>query len=201
MSAVVKPTIFEALNAVMRDVQAVRKGERNNHGNFMFRGIDAVTNAVGPALREHGVIVVPEVIDDRFEMVTVGRSQTVMGRVSLRVRFTWYGPDGSSITCVTQGEAFDSGDKATAKAHSVAFRTAMLQTLALPTDEPDPDSQSYERVPVDVDALRRRIAAEPYEGLNALWREASHLGVLDEVRADFHARRAQSAPVNGDGDG
>ena len=39
----------------------------------------------------------------------------------------------------------DSGDKATAKAMSVAFRTALLQALALPTDEPDPDSQSYER--------------------------------------------------------
>ena len=28
---------------------------------------------------------------------------------------------------------------------SVAFRTALLQALALPTDEPDPDSQVYER--------------------------------------------------------
>jgi len=58
---------------------------------------------------------------------------------------TWYGPEGDQLSSVAAGEAFDSGDKATAKAHSVAFRTALLQTLCLPTDEPDPDSKTYER--------------------------------------------------------
>ena len=140
-------TIFQALNAVMRDVQAVRKGERNTMpgGGFMFRGVDAVTNAVGPALREHGVIVVPEVLDAEYSTVHVGQKQTVMSRVVLRVKFTWYGPEGDSIASVVQSESMDSGDKATAKAHSVAFRTAMLQTLCLPTDEKDPDVDTYER--------------------------------------------------------
>ena len=138
-------SIYAALNAVMRDVQAVRKGEKNTHGNFLFRGIDAVTNAVGPALREHGVIVTPEVLDAQYDTVHVGKQQTVMSRVTLRIEWTWHGPEGDHITCVTQGEAFDSGDKATAKAHSVAFRTAMLQTLCLPTDEKDPDVDTYER--------------------------------------------------------
>ena len=138
-------SIYQALNNVMRDVQAVRKGEKNTHGNFLFRGIDAVTNAVGPALREHGVIVTPEVLDAQYDVVHVGKQQTVMSRVTLRIEWTWWGPEGDSITCTTQGEAFDSGDKATAKAHSVAFRTAMLQTLCLPTDEKDPDVDTYER--------------------------------------------------------
>ena len=44
---------------------------------------------------------------------------------------------------VVIGEAGDSGDKATPKAMSVALRTALLQTLMLPTDEPDPDSFTY----------------------------------------------------------
>lgn len=52
-------TIHEALAHVMQDVQAVRKGELNKHGGYAFRGIDAVVNAVGPALRAHGVIVAP----------------------------------------------------------------------------------------------------------------------------------------------
>lgn len=138
-------SIYQALNAVMRDVQGVSKGERNTHGGFNFRGIDAVTNAVGPALREHGVVVVPNVLDAQYDVVHVGQKQTVMSRVALRIEWKWFGPEGDFITCVTQGEAFDSGDKATAKAHSVAFRTAMLQTLCLPTDEKDPDVDTYER--------------------------------------------------------
>ena len=153
-------TIHAALNAVMRDVQAVRKGEKNTHGNFLFRGIDAVTNAVGPALREHGVIVVPNVIDAHYDVVHVGQKQTVMSRVVLRIEWKWYGPEGDFITCVTQGESFDSGDKATAKAHSVAFRTAMLQTLCLPTDEKDPDVDTYERAaaPTGQDLLVQALA-------------------------------------------
>ena len=138
-------SIYQAINNVMRDVQSVRKGEKNTHGGFNFRGIDAVTNAVGPALREHGVIVVPKVLDAQYDTVHVGQKQTVMSRVALRVRFTWVGPEGDSIESEVQSESFDSGDKATAKAHSVAFRTAMLQTLCLPTDEKDPDMDTYER--------------------------------------------------------
>lgn len=85
-------TIYQALNAVMRDVQAVRKGEHNSHGGFNFRGIDAVTNAVGPALREHGVVVVPNVLDAQYDVVHVGQKQTVMSRVALRIEWKWYGP-------------------------------------------------------------------------------------------------------------
>ena len=165
-------TIHAALNAVMRDVQAVRKGEKNTHGNFLFRGIDAVTNAVGPALREHGVIVVPNVVDAQYDVVHVGKQQTIMSRVVLRIEWKWYGPEGDFITCVTQGEAFDSGDKATAKAHSVAFRTAMLQTLALPTDEKDPDVDTYERAaaPSGQDLLISALAEIGVEpGVFARW--------------------------------
>ena len=55
------------------------------------------------------------------------------------------GVDGSTLTATVAAEAWDTGDKATPKAMSVAFRTALLQALALPTDEPDPDSHTYVR--------------------------------------------------------
>lgn len=152
-------TIYAALSAVMKDVQGVRKGEKNTapgQGGFMFRGIDAVTNAVGPALRAHGVIVVPSVTDYQYGTVIVGKNKTEMSHARLTIKFTWYGPDGDSIESVTVGEAMDSGDKATAKAHSVAFRTAMLQTLCLPTDESDPDEHTYERAAPDPMAVVKR---------------------------------------------
>lgn len=138
-------TIHEALSAVMAQVGAVKKTGHNNQSNYNFRGIDAVTSAVYPALVAHKVIVVPKVLDYQYGTVVVGRNRTEMSHVRLTVQFTWYGPDGDEIITVTAGEAFDSGDKATAKAHSVAFRTALLQTLCLPTDEPDPDANTYER--------------------------------------------------------
>jgi hypothetical protein len=133
------------MTAVMAQVGAVKKTGHNSQSNYSFRGIDAVTSAVYPALVAHKVIVVPKVLDYQYGTVVVGRNRTEMSHVRLTVQFTWYGPDGDELVTVCAGEAFDSGDKATAKAHSVAFRTALLQTLCLPTDEPDPDANTYER--------------------------------------------------------
>lgn len=137
-------TIHQALSAVMGDVQAVGKTGRNESQGFSFRGIDAVVNAVGPALRDHGVIVTPKVLDRWVETYQT-RNGANMKNVSVLLEFTFHGPAGDSLVCSAVGEASDSGDKATSKAHSVAFRTALLQALCIPTDEPDPDASSHER--------------------------------------------------------
>jgi hypothetical protein len=139
--------IFQALSAVMDDVGAVRKDSKNVSQGFNFRGIDAVVNAASPALRKHGVVVWPNVISVRYETVQVGRNATSMGHCQVQVEYTFAAADGSQITTCVAAESMDSGDKATAKAMSVAFRTALLQTLCLPTDEVDPDAESYERTP------------------------------------------------------
>jgi hypothetical protein len=138
------PTIFQALARVMSAVKAVGKNDRNNEQNYNFRGIDATVNAVGPALREHGVIIVPEVLDISYRDVTTSRGKPSR-EVTVKVRYRFYGPSGDYIDAVTAGESMDFGDKGTPKAMSVAFRVALLQALCLPTDEPDPDSQSYDR--------------------------------------------------------
>lgn len=147
--------IYTALAAVMAEVDHVAKRDRNTHQNFNFRGIDAVVNAVGPALRSHGVIVTPTVDHVSYDVV-----QTSTGKPATACRilatFTFWASDGSSLPCSVAAEAWDAGDKAAPKAMSVAFRTALLQALALPTDEADPDSQNYERA-----AAPRQSQAEP----------------------------------------
>ena len=103
-------TIYEALSAVMEDVRAVAKGDRNAHGGYNFRGVDAVVNAVGPALRAHKVIVVPDVRESHFGEILTGKSRTPMGHARVTVAYTFYAQDGTSLTCSAAGEAFDSGD-------------------------------------------------------------------------------------------
>lgn len=137
--------IVKLINRCMEDAGAVRKTERNNHQNFNFRGIDSVVNAVSPAFRKHGVVVIPQVNDCIYETVTIGQNRTQMSHVRVNVTYTFHAPDGSSIAATVSAESMDSGDKATAKAMSVAFRTALLQTLCLPTDDTDPDADTYVR--------------------------------------------------------
>lgn len=178
-----KPSVFEALTAVQAAVKAVRKGDRNNEQGYNFRGIDAVVNAVGPALREHSVLVVPEVLEAAYRDVTTSRGKPSR-ECTVKVRYRFYGPCGDYIDAVTVGEAMDFGDKGTPKAMSVAFRVALLQALCLPTDEPDADSQSYERahdewetakVPTDAqvtafdDYTNRIKSAESEQDLQNVW--------------------------------
>lgn len=153
-----KPTVYEAFSAVMGAVQAIRKGERNQQQGFAFRGIDAVLNAVGPALRDHGVIITPEALSvdtERYQTAKGGQMQGVIAHV----RYTVHGPAGDSFTGSAYGQAADAGDKAVSKAFSVAYRTFLLQALTVPTDEPDPDSEVHERAAADpLVAAKNRLA-------------------------------------------
>jgi hypothetical protein len=134
----------EVIVEVMKEVQGVAKKDRNTQGSgYNFRGIDAVLNAVGPAIRKAGGFIVPRILEKSSE-VAASKSGGSLNTVRLTVEFSIYGTEGDPITGTVASESFDSGDKATAKAMSVALRTFLLQLLALPTDEPDPDSFTYE---------------------------------------------------------
>lgn len=165
----IRPTVYEAWADVMAAVQAVRKDSRNTQQNFNFRGIDAVINAVGPALREHHVIVVPErIVELSYRDVVVGQKQTPMRECTIRTQWRAIGPQGDSFTFETAGEALDSGDKGTAKAQSVAMRVSLLQALCIPTDDPDPDSESHERA-YDTNGSQTRRSAEDLRGQPDPW--------------------------------
>lgn len=139
-----KPTIVEALAAAMGEVRAVGKDDRNSQQGYNFRGVDAVVNACAPVLRRHGVIVAPMMENSSWRDVKTSTGKDSR-EVTVTVRYRFYGPAGDYIDAIVPGESMDFGDKGAPKAMSVAFRTALIQTLCLPTHDVDPDSESYER--------------------------------------------------------
>lgn len=141
------PAIYQALAAAKAATAAVGKNSRNQQQGFSFRGVDAVVNAAAGPLNEHGVIVVPALEKAEYTTVEVGQRRTPMAHVRIEVLYRFFGPDGSFIEALVPAESMDSGDKAVPKAMSVAYRIALLQVLNLPTDDTDPDSQTYERSP------------------------------------------------------
>ena len=153
-------TVHQALSKVMGDVQAVKKDSKNQAQRFNFRGIDAVMNAVGPALRKHGVTILPEDVDvHRSNGTTASGKQTA--EVVVKVTYRVYGPAGDSIHGKVAAEAMDFGDKAIAKAMSVAYRTFLLQALTIPTDDPDPDGETFERgVPSGIGASQENRGSQ-----------------------------------------
>ena len=187
--------VYEALAAVSAEVGAVAKGEVNKGQGFRFRGIDAVVNAVHPVLAAHGVVVVPNALEVHYETVEVGAKRTPMVSCRLRLEVAFYTVGGGRVTATVVAEAMDSGDKATAKAHSVALRTALLQTLMLPTNEPDPDHDVYQRAgELAGEALETEVArlgelvdaATTVDELRALWQPI--LALPTATREDMQAR-------------
>lgn len=174
-------SIVECLSQVMNNVRSVAKGSQapGNIGGFMFRGVDAVVNAVAPALREAGVVVMPEILHVE-RVATQSRGGANMLNVYVTTRYTFYGPAGDSLSTVVLGEAADAGDKATSKAQSVALRVALLQALMLPTDDVvDPDAEGYVRA--GPQEPQQPQAPPPYMGPST----AELLGMIDD-----HAERA-----------
>lgn len=191
--------VHEAITAVMSDVGAVGKGEVNSFHKFNFRGIDTTVNALSPAMRRHGLTVRPSaILSAQYEhFTTSGSKQSVACRIT--VEYTFTGPEGDELKSIVAAESADTGDKATPKAMSVAFRTALLQTFALPTQESDPDAQSYERSASQSpprDFLAESQAAGSVEQVQALWAEAKSAGApaeyLDKIAQVGRERKAAS---------
>lgn len=175
-----KESIYESINRVAQDVMFLGKDSRNQAQGFSFRGIDAVMNVFGPSLRKHGVTPVPMV-----QSIHRGEKQlrnSVAKTVDVEVTYRFVNRCGDHLDATVYAEAFDTGDKATAKAMSVAMRTAFLQVFALPTNEPDPDMYSYDIVDTSRkdDFLERARKVEDVQQLLNMGVEAKRVGAYEE---------------------
>lgn len=106
-----------------------------------------MVDVIGPLLRSHRILVAPACVSAAHREILVGSKQTPMGHAAVVMRYTFVAEDGSMLHCSMPGEANDSGDKATTKALSQAYKYLWNQALCIPTNEPDPDSESFDRSP------------------------------------------------------
>ena len=131
----------------MAEVGAIGKNSKNTQQGFMFRGIDAVMNAINPALVKYKMFIVPTILEQTREERVTSKGNILIYSVC-KVKYTFYAEDGSSIDAVVIGEGMDSGDKATNKAMSIAFKYACFQVFCIPTEEMvDPDAECHEVQP------------------------------------------------------
>ena len=154
--------IFSAINGVMKDIGAISKNKKNTQQGFMYRGIDQIYNALQPAMIKNGVFVVPEVVKEEREERTNSKG-TVIFSSRITIKFRFYATDGSFVEATTLGEAIDTGDKATNKAMSVAYKYACFQVFCIPTEEmKDPDAECHNVAPeiIYVDETKIKVLKE-----------------------------------------
>ena len=170
--------IFESITAIMQEIPAIGKEKKNQQQGFKYRGIDDVMNRMATHLNEANLVIAPN-IRSREVHERVNSRGNPLFYVTVQVDYTVYSTvDGSSIVCSVPGEAMDTGDKATNKALSIAYKYMAFQLFAIPIDE-DPDAtthvvgkkesaQPVELISMDEAELITRLAAQAKVNVDAM---------------------------------
>lgn len=144
--------VYKAINKIQATlaksgISKSRTASMNGKAMYAFRGIDDVYNTLAPLLAEHKLCIIPRMISREVTERETGRGNALF-YVTLEAEFDFVSAeDGSKHTARTFGEAMDSGDKATNKAMSIAYKYACFQTFAIPTEEDnDPDATIHESI-------------------------------------------------------
>jgi hypothetical protein len=177
--------------------EGISKARKNVQQGYAFRGIDDVYNALAPFLASEGLCILPNVLErDVVERQT--KNGGALFYVTVKVEFSFVcAEDGSSHKVTTYGEAMDSGDKATNKAMSAAYKYAAMQAFCIPTEgDNDADSTTHEvkheRIEDKIHAAGVTPNSGAGEGLTAAQKEK-----IDRLHSDvvdfFAAEDAQGA--------
>jgi hypothetical protein len=158
-------SVYKAINKVQAALakQGISKANRNAAQGYNFRGIDDVLNALSPLLSEFGLCVLPRCVE-RTCVERLSDKGKALFYVTVKCEFDFVSAeDGTSHTVATYGEAMDSGDKATNKAMSAAYKYAAIQAFAIPTEgDNDADAHTHELAPQpDLSAILNSISAAP----------------------------------------
>ena len=140
--------VYKAINAVQSELAKVgiTKSRTNHQGSgYKFRGIDDIFNTISPLLATNGLCILPRVLN-RENVERLSKNGGALFYITVEVEFDFVSSeDGSKHTVKTFGEALDSGDKATNKAMSAAYKYAAIQAFAIPTEgDNDTENQTYE---------------------------------------------------------
>lgn len=144
--------VYESIRLVQEELSVVgiQKGHKNHQGNgYYFRGIDDVYNALAPLLPKHGLNILPRMINRTVD-VRQSNAGNPLFNVTVEAEFDFVcSIDGSKHVIRTFGEAMDSGDKATNKAMSAAYKYACFMAFAIPTQgDNDADAVTHELAPM-----------------------------------------------------
>jgi hypothetical protein len=179
------PAVYACIAKVSAELATagISKDRKNTQQGYSFRGIDDVYNALAPMLAKHGLVILPRILSrDVVERQT--QKGGALFYVTVEAEFDFVASsDGSKHVVKTYGEAMDSGDKATNKAMSAAYKYAAFQTFCIPTEgDNDADAHTHQvaaaqvAVPAGFDewlADLKAVAADGSAALKAMW-EASH---------------------------
>jgi hypothetical protein len=145
------PDVYRAICDVAKTMSrdGIAKDKRNSQGaGYNFRGIDDVYNALSSVMAGADLCILPRMLERTVEERT-SKAGGALFYVTIHADFDFVSArDGSKHTVTMYGEAMDSGDKATNKAMSAAYKYACFQAFCIPTEAmDDADAHTPEPTP------------------------------------------------------
>lgn len=171
--------VYAAISGVASALaeQGIRKERKQgSQVNYAFRGIDDIYNALAPELVKNKLLILPR-YTERSCVERTSKSGGALFYITVRGDFDFVSTeDGSIHTVTTYGEAMDSGDKATNKAMSIAYKYAAFQAFCIPTEE----------TAIDADAEVHNVSPQSAEeALKEFADKASLSESIDELKAAY----------------
>ena len=134
--------LYQRMAAIMAEVEKVEKTGKNEHFRYNFIEQSMVMAAFRPKMAEHGVILLPEIL----EAATSSDGKNSFKTIDMR--FTLINADDPTdrISAIWKGEGQDNMDKGVSKAATSAQKTFLMK-LFLVSDRDDPDGDDTEPAP------------------------------------------------------
>lgn len=201
--AISVPKVYSAISNVSKalsltGISKEKMDKKVQYGapDYAFRGIDKVYNALSPALVSHKLVILPKFINRQVTERTSAKGNAIF-YVTVTGIFDFISTeDGSKHTVETIGEAMDSGDKATNKAMSIAYKYACFQAFCIPTeeaniDDPDTDLHIIKPIQTHKPILKKGTkewdrAIKSLKDNGSLSAVEEHMTISDEEKAELY---------------
>lgn len=187
------PRVYSAIHAVTAAFSrgGIPAKGRNREDDYDYRCIDDLYAALSPLLAEHKLCVLPRVLE-RTSSERIGSDGEALTCVAVRSAFDLVSVDDGSVhTIEAFGEALDHSDKATAKAMTAAYKSAMFEAFCIPVigaEDADDASPRLGRRPERVPEL----ALRPEQGWDAWLAELqSRVCACDSCESLIHLQNEE----------
>lgn len=156
--------LFKRIALVMAAVRNMPKDGVNTQHNFNYMASDTVLERVGKAMADHGLVIIPTLLD--YETVDEKPGNSVRTRTRARFEMHICDADGNAFAARWAGEGTDYGnpDRALNKAMTNATKYFLLKLFVVGAGGDDPDGDSdgaQERKPAPKPAQAARPQQPP----------------------------------------
>jgi hypothetical protein len=152
-------SLASKLCKIMSECAYVQKDGRNEFHRYNYASAANVLEKVNESCVKHNVASFPvyEIISDKERTTSKGGTESL---VTVQAKLTIIdGDSGDMLTAVALGSGQDAGDKAVAKAQTMALKYAWMTTLNISTgDDPEADEETDKR---NAERSKPAVASKP----------------------------------------